>query len=76
MFVEFDGFSGADSWSLLQWLTNASGDSHVEMTLLNPDARDYFYKEFGVFGALQLNVNNTGRDYFDSLSTCPASSPD
>ena len=75
IFLEFDIFSGAEFWRLLQNLANFSGDSHIEMTLLDPDAISYFYNEFGSFGALRLSIRDSGENYFNALSTGPDASP-
>jgi len=53
-FLEFDQFSNAGFWSLLQRLLNASQDASVNLMVVDPDPEQYFHQGFGHFGMVEF----------------------
>jgi hypothetical protein len=74
-FIEFELFSGKEFWTLVQNLAAFAQDDRIAVTAIEPSAEDYFFKEFGVFGAIELDANVTPDRYFEELSSYPDSSP-
>jgi hypothetical protein len=74
-FVEFDQGLTAKFWRLAQSLASAANDPNVFVLALEPDAENYFHKEFGTYGALQLSVNDTADSYVERLGEHPQGWP-
>ena len=74
-FVEFDLFSGPSFWSLLQALAASSLDKCITTVAVEPHPVDYFHKEFGVYGAIQVDAVASSNDYYDALSSHPEAWP-
>lgn len=74
-FVEFDQGLTAKFWRLMQSLASMTNDSNVFVLALEPDAENYFYKEFGKYGALQLPVSDTADSYLERLGEHPQDWP-
>jgi hypothetical protein len=73
--IEFDIFSGARFWHLLQGLAANAGDGAVICMALDPDPVEYFFKEFGMYGAIEIDAGGSADQYFAALSSSPETSP-
>ena len=73
--IEFDLFSGDAFWSLLQRLAAATGDASIACVVLAPDPTEYFLKQFGMYGAIEINAKASADQYFTSMSVAPKASP-
>jgi hypothetical protein len=73
--IEFDIFSGDNFWALVQGLATAVKDDTVACTALDPDPVEYFFKEFGAYGAIEIAASASADQYFAALSSAPEISP-
>lgn len=71
VFVGFTEFPGEEFWAVAQSLTLRSGDSRITVAVLDPDPDDYFHKEFGEFGVIELAVGASTAEYYAELSKAP-----
>jgi hypothetical protein len=74
-FLEFDLFPSPEFWAMLQRLLEDSHDSKLNVLVLEPDPKNFFYAEFGHFGALQIPANASADVYRGELQSSPQSEP-
>lgn len=68
---EFELFSGPEFWGLVQNIARTYADTRIVVAVTDPDPEGYFYKEFGEFGAVELDVDLDADGYFNSLAAFP-----
>jgi len=65
------GSEGSEFGSLVQNVARTCADKRVVVAVTDPDPEGYFYKEFGEFGAVELDVDFDADGYFNSLAAFP-----
>ena len=75
-FLDFDTIHDkARFWRFVINLLRESGDDSINVVVLDPDPEDYFYRELGEFGVLQIPAKASSEDYRKSLQSGPAPDP-
>jgi hypothetical protein len=75
LFKEFDFTMTDEFWSEIRELANKTNDDFIIMAVLNPDPITYYFKEFGYFNWVKLEVSITPDQYLDILNFSPEDSP-
>jgi hypothetical protein len=71
-FFEFDLTFSEKFWAVIQKI---AFQSRINMVSIDPDPVEYFFKEFGQFGAIQVNASATADEYYEALCAHPPSYP-
>ncbi len=74
-FFEFNHILTPRFLSILRGFSQRSGDNEVFLMSLDPDADQYFYKNFQRYGALKIYPLEPEEAYFNALVDAPLSSP-
>ncbi len=71
IFVGFTEIPGDEFWTLARSLAHQSEDARITVAVLDPDPDDYFHKEFGEFGVIELAADASADEYYAELSKPP-----
>src|SRR5437016_8851340 len=74
-FVEFDVGLTGKFWRFLQNLSLAAKDPNIIVFAVEPDAEEYFHKEFGKYGAVRLAAKEPENSYIERLEEHPEGWP-
>jgi hypothetical protein len=72
-FFEFDRTFSEMFWGVIQKIALESLDSRINVVSIDPAPVEYFFKEFGEFGAVQVKATATADEYYETLCTHPPS---
>lgn len=74
LFKEFDFIMTDEFWSGIRELANKTNDDFIIMAVLDPDPITYYFKEFGYFNWVKLEISITPDQYLDILNFSPEDS--
>ena len=74
-FIEFDVMLFPEFWDVLASCAEGYGDDDVCLLAHEPDAEDYYFANFGRYGALSFPRGCSRRDYKKWLLQDPGNSP-
>lgn len=75
LFQKFDFTMTDRFWDDISRLAKLTHDDFVLMAVLNPDPKRYYYKEFGYFNWVKLDLSISPDTYLDILNFSPKDSP-
>ena len=52
-----------------------AGDADVQVLILEPDPKAYYFENFGRYGALRLDATRSAAEYYEALQAEPEGSP-
>ncbi len=73
--LDFDLFSSTEFGGMLKILVEHSNDQKLHLVVVDPDPRDYFFTNFGHFGALEISRDDAAVQYCFELESSPPNSP-
>jgi hypothetical protein len=74
-FFEFEELFEAPLWHAVKDLAKDWRDTELIGVVLDPDPEQYFYAEFGYYGALRAPIGSIGRELPELLAHEPPGSP-
>jgi hypothetical protein len=73
--IDFDLLFTGRFFGKVKSLVQESGEKFFWLSVLDPDPKQYFFKHFGHFGALQCEVADDARSYVAAVNQDPGGSP-
>lgn len=73
--IDFAPMMNSNFWNVLQSCAALTGDNEINMLLCKPDPVEYYFKNFGRYGALNFDITASADDYSKALRAEPARSP-
>lgn len=75
LFIAFDMMFTKEFFNRAKRLLADSGERGLLLSTLDPDPVEYFFKNFGAFGAIKYSVDDSDADYLRGLNEDPGGSP-